>query len=82
MYSLEMIKECFQIVQDSDFLSGRSAKFTSCGIDWVLKQANWTKIVEGNYANKSATITKKQGMANFTGRDYQKSDFDEFFTEV
>lgn len=43
-------------VQDSDFLSGRDAKWTNCGFDWILNEANAAKIFEGNYKNK----TKKQ----------------------
>lgn len=39
-------------IEASDFLSGRTDKPFSCGIDWVLKQANFNKILEGNYDNK------------------------------
>jgi len=43
----------FRDVQDSDFLSGRNGQWSGCGFDWVLKPANWTKIIEGNYRNKT-----------------------------
>ena len=42
----------FRKVQASDFLSGRKGEWKSCGFDWVLKEANWTKIIEGNYDSK------------------------------
>jgi hypothetical protein len=38
-------------VQDSDFLTGRTGKFTA-SFDWIIKPANRQKILEGNYANK------------------------------
>lgn len=49
---LDEFKEVFKKVQASDFLSGRNGQWIGCGFDWVLKPANWTKIVEGNYTNR------------------------------
>ena len=46
------LEELFKIVDDSDFLSGRNGKWTGCNLEWVLKPANITKIMEGNYANQ------------------------------
>lgn len=40
-------------VESSDFLSGRSGKWTSCSFDWLLKPANFTKVIEGNYDNRA-----------------------------
>jgi len=40
----------------SDFLSGRTDKpWTGFGFDWLTKAANFTKLMEGNYDNRSAT---------------------------
>ena len=50
--SLEQIEKAFRQVQSSDFLTGRSGGWTGCGFDWVVKPANWLKIIEGNYQNK------------------------------
>lgn len=50
--------ELFKAVEASDFLTGRSGNWNGCGFDWVLKSANITKILEGNYKNKEE---KKNG---------------------
>ena len=42
----------FKRVEESDFLSGRSGKWDKCGFDWIMKQENMVKILEGNYDNK------------------------------
>lgn len=42
--------DLFELVESSDFLTGRSGKW-SCGFDWILKPSNLTKIIEGNYRN-------------------------------
>lgn len=46
---------------------------------WVIDAAKERK---ARSQPKSTYQPKKTAVGNFTGRDYQKSDFDEFFTEV
>lgn len=41
--------ELFDKVEESDFLTGRSGVWSGCSFDWILKPANLTKIIEGNY---------------------------------
>ena len=42
----------FELVESSDFLSGRNGKWTGCCFDWVLNGANLTKVIEGNYSDR------------------------------
>ena len=44
----------FNLVESSDFLTGRNRKWSGCGFDWILQPANLTKIIEGNYINKES----------------------------
>ena len=50
--SLEEMRKVFERVEKSDFLSGRAGKWQGCSFDWILKPANWQKILEGNYDNR------------------------------
>ena len=43
----------FNLVESSDFLTGRNGKWSGCGFEWILNPANLTKIIEGNYLNKA-----------------------------
>ena len=45
--------DLFAKVEQSDFLTGRTGKWNGCGFDWILKPSSVTKIIEGNYRNKS-----------------------------
>lgn len=45
--------EACRRVEESDFLSGRDGKWNGCGFDWLLKSANLTKVLEGNYQNRA-----------------------------
>lgn len=48
----------FSIVENSDFLTGRSGKWSSCCFDWIIKPNNITKIIEGTYSNKVTSARK------------------------
>jgi hypothetical protein len=39
--------------KSSDFLSGRATGSTPANFDWITKQANFTKLMEGNYDNRN-----------------------------
>jgi len=49
-YKPHEIKKAFQMVAESDFLSGRKVDWKA-PFDWIIKPENLTKILEGNYAN-------------------------------
>ncbi len=52
------IEEYFRMVEQSDFLTGRSGNWNGCNFDWILNPNNLTKIIEGNYNNKKLQQTK------------------------
>ena len=43
----------FIMVERSDFLTGRGGNDWICSFDWIMQPSNLTKVIEGNYANKS-----------------------------
>lgn len=50
----DRLRSLFEMVQESDFLTGRSGKWGKCSFDWILNKKNALKILEGNYANKDS----------------------------
>lgn len=50
-YSLDDIKTVFEKAEQSDFLSGRSGKWAAT-FDWLIKDSNFAKVIDGNYDNK------------------------------
>jgi hypothetical protein len=52
---LEIFEELFRRAEESDFLSGRSGKWTSCNFDWLMNENNMVKVLEGNYSNRDPT---------------------------
>jgi hypothetical protein len=51
--SVEWWQKFFLHVAKSDFLTGRNGAWSGCCFDWILKQENFVKILEGNYDGKA-----------------------------
>ena len=51
--TMESFAEVFKLAEASDFLTGRNGAWAGCGFDWLLKEANWIKTLEGTYENKT-----------------------------
>ena len=51
-FGLEEIKRAFVLTEQSDFLKGTNTNGWQASFDWLMKPANLTKVLEGNYENK------------------------------
>lgn len=51
-YGKESIRTTFNLILQSPFLLGANDRNWKCDFDWIFKQANYTKILEGNYNGK------------------------------
>ena len=52
-YSFDKIKKVFKKAEASDFLKG--SKGFKANFDWLMKDGNFAKVLDGNYDNKQAT---------------------------
>ena len=53
-FGLDDIKRAFVLTEQSDFLKGSNATGWQAGFDWLMKPANLTKVLEGNYENRAS----------------------------
>jgi hypothetical protein len=54
LHSVSKFRAFFEYVASSDFLTGRvngSREPFSPGLDWLLKESNYVKVIEGNFHN-------------------------------
>lgn len=58
-YTLDDFKRLFQIAEQSDFLKGKNARDWYADFDWMIKDSNMAKILEGKYLDR-----KKEGVAD------------------
>ena len=65
-HSEEDILEVLHKAEESDFLSGRKKtdRNWSAGFDWILKEPNFIKTLEGNYDNMGGSTNKKKFAEN------------------
>lgn len=53
-YTVEQLQEAFTMVEESDFLKGKNDRNWSANFDWVIKDSNIAKILDGNYKNRNS----------------------------
>lgn len=51
-YTVDDICEAFRKAEASDFLKGKNDRNWQANFDWILKDANMAKILDGNYDNR------------------------------
>lgn len=59
-YTIEDFKQCFENAESSSFLKGGNDRNWSANFDWLIKDSNMAKVLDGNYADKK-TENQKQG---------------------
>ena len=52
--SIEAFEMLFKMAEESNFLKGDNERHWTATFDWLMKSANMTKVLEGNYKNKGA----------------------------
>jgi hypothetical protein len=69
------VKAYFEIIEASDFLTGRfdNSKWKAT-FDWILKPANFQKIIEGNYLNRQPGVSPESVFSKATLKTMQASE--------
>ena len=86
-YSVDDFQTCFEKAESSDFLKGCNDRNWTANFDWLIKDANMAKVLDGNYDNKPKKASgrkevvpdwmKKKSFNNFEGRNYSKDSMDD-----
>lgn len=64
IYSLEDFKKLFQMAEGSRFLKGGNDRNWSANFDWLIKDSNMAKVLEGNYEDKLNNKPKQTSTGN------------------
>ena len=73
-YSFEDIKTVFEKAEASDFLKGKNDRNWQANFDWLMKDSNFAKVLDGNYDNKP----KNGGKNNASDSEFSGFDFSQF----
>ena len=71
-YSLDDLKKAFEAMEQSDFLKGNSSSDWSANFDWVMKDRNLAKVLDGNYKNKEGKNYEADAENRRPASDYYK----------
>lgn len=82
MYSMDDFGMLFEKAEASSFLKGANNRNWSATFDWLLKESNMVKVLEGNYDNKTrspagAGTTGANKFNNFPQRQYDYGTLEE-----
>ena len=59
-YTMDDFKVLFEKAEASDFLKGSNGSNWSATFDWLIKDANMAKVLDGNYDNKQKVIKNEK----------------------
>lgn len=86
VYSLEDFRKMFEKAEGSAFLKGANNRNWSANFDWLMKDANFAKVIDGNYDNKprqaeSAKPITGNKFNNFHQRQYDMGSLEQMLLE-
>lgn len=59
-FTVDDFKLAFQNAENSEFLKGSNDRSWQATFDWLIKDQNMVKVLEGNYANKSSVRSRQE----------------------
>lgn len=76
VYTVEQFKTMFEMAEASPFLKGQNSRNWQANFDWLIKDGNFAKVLDGNYSDKKTGATYG---ANGIAIDHSKTDLDDLF---
>ena len=73
-FTLEDIETVFRKAEASDFLKGRNNRNWQATFDWLLKDANFSKVLDGNYDNSSKKSAAAENLDSYYSMVQQWAD--------
>lgn len=64
-FTMEDLERAFRIAEESQFLKGSNNRNWIANLDWMLKEANLVKILDGNYSERQ----KRNGVDYSSGKE-------------
>ncbi len=69
-YSIDDFKRLFEKAEASNFLKGKNDRNWSANFDWLIKDSNMAKVLEGNYDKSNKPAAKSNSFNSFPQRQY------------
>lgn len=76
-YGIDEIKECFTKAEKSRFLKGGNDRNWTADFDWLMKESNMAKVLEGKYDDREVKPTVKPVKNKFNDFDQRTYDYED-----
>jgi hypothetical protein len=77
-YTVDDIKRVFEKAEQSDFLKGGNGRNWAASFDWLLKDRNFAKALDGNYDNKQGVTNGRRNNIDISApNSRQRADYEE-----
>ncbi len=80
-YSFEDFQKLFEMAEGSNFLKGKNDRNWSATFDWMMKDANFAKILDGNYQDKDRPTGEGREGKKSRYADYKEPDYLDAFKD-
>lgn len=80
-YTIDDFKKAFEMAEQSDFLKGNNNRDWQANFDWMIRDANIAKILDGNYQNRNSyngNIQKEEPKQ----QEIKPVDYNDFLTDA
>ena len=79
--SLDLFREVFTLAEASAFMKGQNDRNWRADFDWMMKDANMPKVIEGRYSGQMGALPVKQSLkdrnAAFLAAAYERAKREE-----
>ncbi len=85
MYDLEDFKRLFELAEQNGFLKGGNERNWSANFDWLIKDSNMAKVLDGNYNNlspKRKQAHRPRNAKTFEGHNYNHEELERLAGEA
>jgi hypothetical protein len=76
MYGIGDFRILFQKAEASSFLKGNNGRNWSATFDWLIKDSNMAKVLDGNYDDKETKVVGSGRKQIYSGRPWTEADED------
>lgn len=80
-YTVDDFKQCFENAEASSFLKGSNNRNWVANFDWLIKDTNMAKVLDGNYADKTQTGNSSFDLDDFFDAALKKTYGDPYATK-
>lgn len=79
-FTVEQLQQCFQIAEESPFLTGKNERGWKATFDWLINPENVAKVLEDNFPSEAPANVNEQPPASFNTEEFFSAALDRAYS--